>query len=220
MSAYPGLFISLDGPSGVGKSTTVAELGRLLGDRGRGVHTTTEPSTSELGRFTRAEADHIHGRALACLVAANRYEHIETELAPRLKAGETVVCDRYLASSLVLQPLDGVPEQFVLALNRHILLPDLAVILTAEPEDISARLAERGRRHRFHDDPDGPAREVELYHRAAQTMTTLGVEVLVLDSTDATPTDVAKRIANTLPWRGGNVEPLHPHTHDDPTVNP
>ncbi|WP_435610791.1 dTMP kinase [Streptomyces sp. C10-9-1] len=217
MTVHPGVFVTVDGPSAVGKSTTVAELGRLLVDRRRRVHTTTEPSTSELGEFTRAKANHIHGRALACLVAANRYEHIEVELGPLLKAGETVVCDRYLASNLVLQQLDGVPEPFVLALNRHILLPDLAVILTADPASIAARLAERGKRHRFHDDPDGPAREVALYREAAQTLMTLGVEVLVLDSTDATPTDVAKRIADALPPSGGSVD--NPTDPDDRTVN-
>ncbi|WP_267242731.1 dTMP kinase [Streptomyces sp. PR69] len=217
MNSHPGVFVTIDGPGAVGKSTTVAELGRLLASRGSGVHTTAEPSSSELGEFTRSKADHIRGRALACLVAANRYEHIEVELDPVLKAGYTVVCDRYLASSLVLQQLDGVPEPFVLALNRHVLLPDLAVILTAQPETIAARLAERGKRHRFHDAPTGPAREVELYRDAAQTLMILGVEVLVLDSTDATPTDVAKRIADALSPPGGSV--VNHSKHDDPTVN-
>lgn len=217
MTGYAGTFVTIDGPSGVGKSTTVAELGRLLADRGDRVHTTTEPSTSELGEFTRAKANHIHGRALACLVAANRYEHIDVELAPMLTGGDTVLCDRYLASSLVLQQLDGVPEPFVLALNRHILLPDLAVILTADPATIAARLAERGKRHRFHDDPLGPTREVDLYGDAAQTLMTLGVEVLVLDSTMSTPTDVAKRIADAVPPPGGSVS--SPTPPDDPTVN-
>ncbi|CAL9296957.1 dTMP kinase [Streptomyces sp. SudanB25_2051] len=199
------MFLTVDGPSAVGKSTTVAELGRLLTDRGLDVYRTTEPSTSELGEFTRAKANHIHGRALACLVAANRYEHIEVEVDPMLSTGATVVCDRYLASSLVLQQLDGVPEPFVLALNRHVLLPNLAVILTAAPDAIAARLAERGKRHRFHDDPAGPTREVELYAKAAQTLTTLGVRVLLLDTTNTTPPDVARRIADELTVAPGSV---------------
>ncbi|MFF8847976.1 dTMP kinase [Streptomyces sp. NPDC015127] len=206
----------VDGPSAVGKSTTVAELGHMLTKRGARVHTTCEPSTSELGDFTRATANHIRGRALACLVAANRYEHID-ELKPLLTAGDTVICDRYLASSLVLQQLDGVPEPFVLALHADILLPDLAVILTANPEAIAGRLAERGKRHRFHDDPTGPAREVALYREAAQTLMTLGVPVLVLDSTHVTPWDVADRIADAVPLPTGTV---HPNRPDDPTVTP
>ncbi|MFJ4010017.1 hypothetical protein [Streptomyces sp. NPDC090026] len=48
-------------------------------------------------------------------------------------------------------------------------------------------------------------------------MTALGVEVLVLDSTDATPTDVAKRIADALPLSGGSVD--SPTAPDDRTVN-
>ncbi|MET9252105.1 dTMP kinase [Streptomyces sp. NPDC003717] len=217
MTGYAGTFVTVDGPSGVGKSTTVAQLGRLLADRGDRVCVTMEPSTSELGDFTRAKANHIRGRALACLVAANRYEHIDVELAPLLRTGHTVLCDRYLASSLVLQRLDGVPEPFVLALNRHILLPDLAVILSAGPEIIAARLAERGKRHRFHNDPAGPIREVDLYGDAAQTLMTLGIEVLVLDSSTSTPTDVAKRIADAVPAPGGSVST--PTTPDNPTVN-
>ncbi|MFI5686805.1 dTMP kinase [Streptomyces sp. NPDC051636] len=205
-NSHPGVFVSIDGPSAVGKSTTVAELGRLLNDRGLDVHTTTEPSTSELGDFTRAKANHIHGHALACLVAANRYEHIEVELEPALRSGTTVICDRYLASSLVLQRLDGVPEPFVLALNRHVLLPDLAVILTADPKAITTRLAERGRRHRFHDDPTGPTREVELYAEAAETLMTIEVRPLLLDTTNTTPADVARRIADELTAAPGSVD--------------
>lgn len=217
MSAYPGVFVTVDGPSAVGKSTTVAELCGLLTRRGGSVHTTAEPSTSELGEFTRANANRIHGRALACLVAANRYEHIGAELDPILMSGATVICDRYLASSLVLQQLDGVPEPFVLALNQHVLMPDLAVILTAAPASIAARLAERGKRHRFHDDPTGPTREVELYREAARTLMALGINVLVCDSTTVTPTDVAKRIADAIPLHGGSVGSHN--RPDGPTVN-
>ncbi|MFJ7902356.1 dTMP kinase [Streptomyces sp. NPDC096198] len=206
MTRHPGVFVTVDGPSAVGKSTTVGELGRLLRERGIAVHTTTEPTTSDLGQFTRANANRIHGRALACLVAANRYEHIDNELHTWLKAGDTVICDRYLASSLVLQQLDGVPEPFIRAVNADILLPDLAVILTARPKAIAKRLAERGKRHRFHDDPAGPTREVELYTEAAQTLRTMGIQPLLIDSTEATPMDVAARIADAIPPPAGSVE--------------
>lgn len=128
-----GFFMTIDGPSGVGKSTTVAEVHRLLDARGVDASQTVEPSTSGLGDFIRKYANHFTGRALACLVAANRYEHVEFEIEPSLADGRTVVCDRYLASTLVLQRLDGVPEQYLLDISRDVLLPDLAVILTASP---------------------------------------------------------------------------------------
>jgi hypothetical protein len=59
--------------------------------------------------------------------------------------------------------------------------------------------AERGKRHRFHDDPDGPQREVDLYAEAATTLASMGVDTLVLDTTRATPSEVAARIADALP---------------------
>ncbi|MEV0988034.1 dTMP kinase [Streptomyces sp. NPDC049949] len=217
MNQLPGTFVTLDGPSGIGKSTTLEELDRLLRNESRLIYRTCEPTQSALGQFTRASAAFLHGHALACLVAANRYEHVEVELRPMRDAGFTVISDRYLASSLVLQRLDGVAEQYLLDLNREIMLPDLAVILTAEPAVIASRLAARGVRHRFHHDPDAPSREVELYREAAQTLTNLGVEVLVLDTTDTTPTDVAKRIADAVPHPGGSVESHN--QPDDPTVN-
>ncbi|GCD44587.1 dTMP kinase [Streptomyces paromomycinus] len=169
------------------------------------VHTTTEPSHSALGRFTRAHADRIRGRALACLVAADRYHHLHTEIQPHLAAGDIVVCDRYLASTLVLQRLDDVPEPFLLALNTDIRLPDLAVLLTAPPEVIATRLARRGAHHRFEEDSDTPGREIALYRDAARTLERLSVQVLILDTSTLTPTETAARIAATMASRDTSV---------------
>lgn len=198
MTQQPGRLVTLDGPGGVGKSTTLAALADMLRERGEQVHTTTEPSTSALGQFTRANADHIHGHALACLVAADRYEHIRTEIQPRLDAGDIVLCDRYIASTLVVQRLDGVPEPFLLALNADAVLPNLAVILTADPPTIAKRLTDRGAHHRFERAPDIPAREVELYKQAAQTLEGMGIPVLTVDTSNATPSGAAARIADAF----------------------
>jgi dTMP kinase len=70
-----------------------------------------------------------------------------------------VICDRYLASTLVLQARDGIAASYLLALNEGIDLPDLAVILTAEPEIITARLDRRGRHDRFEHDPAAASTE-------------------------------------------------------------
>jgi dTMP kinase len=194
-----GWFVTIDGPSGVGKSTTVQALHEHLGAQGRTARRTAEPTTTALGTFTRGHANEIHGLALACLVAATRYEHIDTVIEPALCAGELIVSDRYLPSTLVLQQLDGVPLDFLIDINRHVLMPDLAVILTADPGHIAARIAERGVTHRFHLDPTAPAREVDLYADAASYLMRRGVEVLLLDTTAATPSDVARRIADAIP---------------------
>ncbi|KAB7845532.1 dTMP kinase [Streptomyces mobaraensis] len=200
-----GVFVTVDGPGGCGKSSVVTALDTVLAARGHHVHPTAEPSTSPIGVFTRAHADQITGRALACLVAADRHHHLDHEIRPALSQGRTVVCDRYLASTLVLQRLDGVPEDYLLALNTGIHLPDLAVILTAAPKTITARLTARGAHHRFEYDPGTPARELTLYQDAARTLGRLGVRVITVDTDHRTPTEAARQIAGYLPDRTGSV---------------
>ncbi|MEV8333885.1 dTMP kinase [Streptomyces niveus] len=194
-----GQFITLDGPSGAGKTTTVQALAAELARRGLAVHQTAEPTTGDIGVFVREHFSHIHGHALACLVAADRYEHIEHEIEPRLSAGDTVVCDRYLASTLVMQQLDGVPVKLLLDLNAHVLKPDLAVILTASPGLITERIAVRGPRNRFHLDPTAPGREVDLYDETAKILTMANVKVLIVNTGSITPAEVATRIADAIP---------------------
>jgi dTMP kinase len=199
MTSQHGRFITLDGPSGVGKSTTIQVLHTELTGRGVTVHRTVEPTTSDLGRFISGHFAHIRGHALACLVAADRYEHVEHEITPRLTAGETVISDRYVASTLVMQQLDGVPLPFLLSLNADVLMPDLAVILTADPGLIAERIAARGPHNRFHRDPTAPGREVRLYEETAHTLRSAGVPVLVVNTGTATPTEVATAIADAIP---------------------
>ncbi|MFJ4620121.1 dTMP kinase [Streptomyces sp. NPDC088812] len=209
-----GWFVTIDGPSGVGKSTTVKALHDHLTAQGRPARRTVEPTTSDLGQFIRSHANQIHGLVLACLVAANRYEHIESEIQPALRAGELIISDRYLPSTLVLQRIDGVPLEFLCDINRHALLPDLAVILTAEPGLIAERIATRGVTHRFHFDPSAPGREVELYADAASQLMRQGVKVLLLDTNNATPPDVARRIADAIPALP--IASVTPPTHPTP----
>ncbi|MFD7550679.1 dTMP kinase [Streptomyces sp. NPDC059816] len=203
----PGRFITLDGPGGVGKSTTTAAVARLLTVHGEQVHATREPSNSPLGTFIRQNADDYDGAALACLVVADRHHHLAKEVVPLLGAGTTVVCDRYVASTLVVQALDGVPQQYLLDLNAGLRMPDLAVILTADPHVLANRIAQRGATHRFNRDPSFPARESALYGEAAELLRGMGVPVLVIDTVRATPEETVERIA-TAALGLGNVHHL------------
>ncbi|MFF4693413.1 dTMP kinase [Streptomyces sp. NPDC001307] len=195
-----GYFVSIDGPSGVGKSTTIRELRTVLAARGVPAQWTVEPPRGDfLGDFTRTHGGQLHGLALACLVAAARYRHIETTIDPALDSGGLLISDRYMASTLVLQRLDGVPMDFLLLLNDYAPQPDTAVVLTASPGAIADRIAEAGVTHRFRADPTAPTREVELYRDAATVLEDLGAKVLVIDSTEIPPSEVARRIADAIP---------------------
>jgi dTMP kinase len=86
-----GLFISVDGPSGAGKSTIVQHLAQLLVVTGETVHVTAEPSTGPIGALARELTETVTGHALACLYAADRYHHIETEICPSWKTAQPLL---------------------------------------------------------------------------------------------------------------------------------
>ncbi|XTZ18478.1 dTMP kinase [Micromonospora echinospora] len=187
-----GRFIVIDGPSGVGKSTAIERLAGLLRREGLDVRPTKEPTHTTLGRTARYGTDEYHGLTLACLVAADRYYHLETEIRPAVAAGSVVLCDRYLATSLVLQRLDGVDADFIWALNRYADRPDLTLILTGDPIRSRTRAATRGVHSRFH--RGGPAaggREQDLYNQVAGELAAAGHLVHVHDVGEQTPEEVA-----------------------------
>ncbi len=188
-----GLLISFDGPGGVGKTTLSRRLADILAERGLTTQSTTEPSPSPLGQFARHAPDHLSGRALACLIAADRYHHLDAEILPALSAGRIVVTDRYLPASLVLQRLDGVDLDFIWAVNRHVRPPDLAIVCTADPAVLEQRLAARGRHNRF-EDPGVSADQSRLYEQTIALLETAGWPVLGLDCTSAAPSELVARI--------------------------
>jgi dTMP kinase len=112
-----------------------------------------------------------------------------------------VICDRYLASTLVLQARDGLTVSYLLALSQGIDLPDLAVILTASPEIITARLDQRGRHDRFEHDPRAASTETAMFRDASATLSSLGVPVIQVDTGILSPLQAATQIADALAVR-------------------
>lgn len=194
-----GFFVAIDGPSGIGKSTVTAALARELAARGLAVLATKEPTATPLGSLTRFGTDEYHGLTLACLVAADRYQHLETEIRPALAAGAVVVCDRYVASFLVLQRLDGVPPEFLWVLASHADRPDLTVILTGDPTRSRARAEQRGLYSRFHrGGPEAGVTETQDYRAIAGELEAAGYAVLVQDIGRQTPDEVAAALASSV----------------------
>jgi dTMP kinase len=85
-----GVFVSVDGPSGAGKSTIVHHLAQLLVADGQEVHVTAEPSEGPIGTLCRDLTESVTGHALACLYAADRYHHVQTEIRTETLAGAGV----------------------------------------------------------------------------------------------------------------------------------
>lgn len=191
----PGVFVTVDGPGGVGKSTAVDLITQALDDQGIPVHVTTEPSHTPLGELIRHGTYTYRGMALACLVAGDRHHHLTSEVLPALREGRVVLCDRYLPSSLVLQRLDGIPTEVVWQLNRGSYVPDMVVLLNADPDIIAERLHSRGGHSRFEAQPGGSHAESGLYHQAAAELLAAGWPVTALDCTVIRPETISQTIA-------------------------
>jgi dTMP kinase len=207
-----GLLLTLDGPGGVGKSTTHRLLAHTLTQAGHHVHATAQPSHSPLGQTVRAlgGSGELTGRALALAVAADRHHQIATEINPALDSGHTVLVDRYLPSTLVLQRQDGVDTSFLLTINQGIPTPHLAVVLLADAPTIHARLQTRGTRHRFERDTDDTRRELALYEDAIPILERLGYPLLRVDVTHHTPTTVIHLILQHLDRTPATVKAVVP----------
>jgi dTMP kinase len=139
----PGLFIALEGGDASGKSTQASRLAEHLGAR-----CTREPGSTELGERVReillhADDVHLDPRAEALLFAAARAQHVAEVIGPALAAGETVVTDRYIASSLAYQgfgrALDVDEVRRVNEWATGGLWPDLIVLLDVAPGVAAAR---------------------------------------------------------------------------------
>ena len=155
-----GLFITLEGGEGVGKSTQAAHLAERLRGAGRGVVVTREPGGSEGGEAIRTllitgEVGRWSATTETLLLYAARRDHIERVIAPALERGDVVVCDRFFDSTRAYQgAAGGASSSLVASLEAKVVTvrPDLTVILDLPPEQGLARVDRRAEtKTRFED---------------------------------------------------------------------
>ena len=139
-----GFFMCVEGLDGCGKTTQTKILVRELKKMGYEAIYTAEPSHGKIGRFIKRYCLHggkrVSSIVEALLFAADRYEHVENEIAPALKMGKIVVSDRYVYSSLAYQGAAGLSLDWIRKINQHALTPDLAIYIDVEPEIVVKRL--------------------------------------------------------------------------------
>jgi dTMP kinase len=186
-----GLFLTVEGGDGSGKSTQSTLLAKWLEDEGRTVLLTREPGGTDLGNEIRDivlhRRGHIAPRAEALLYAADRAHHIATKVRPALERGEIVLQDRYLDSSVAYQGAGRVLEpDEVRSLSLWAaegLLPDLTILLDLDESVGRDRLKERTKYDRLEDEEQafhGRVREGYLALAAAEP-----ARFLVLNATDS-----------------------------------
>jgi dTMP kinase len=145
------VLITVEGLDGAGKTTLIAALARELEARGAPVLVLREPGGVEVSERIRAlladPALEIDPRAEALLYAAARAQLVAEQLRPLLEAGDTVLLDRFVDSSLAYQGAGrrlGVEE--IRALNEFGtggLRPDRTLLLRIDPAAGLARISDR-----------------------------------------------------------------------------
>ncbi|MEA4895645.1 MAG: dTMP kinase [Oscillospiraceae bacterium] len=181
INKYGGMLVAIDGPNGVGKSTLISGVQNILMQNKVQVLVTKEPSSTPLGEFTRNNAENIDGNSLACLVASDRYYHLKNEIIPHLEKGYIVLMDRYVLSSLILQRMDSVDLDFILAINSNILKPDLQFAISADSDVIQQRLQERDILTRF-ERGNKTNKELQYLDEGINCLTNLGINVFRLSN--------------------------------------
>jgi dTMP kinase len=144
------MFVSFEGLDGCGKTTQARLLAETLGAEGVDVVSTREPGGTPLGEEIRGlvlHGDHVAPWAEAALYTAARAQHVAEVIRPALARGATVVCDRYLDSSVAYQGagrqlgFDAVLELNLAAVEG--LLPDRTFLVDIDLETAVERVGDR-----------------------------------------------------------------------------
>lgn len=101
-----GLFITFEGGEGAGKSSVIASLKVALEEKGITAHTTREPGGCALGESIRTlllDSEKLCTQAELLLFLANRAQHVQEVILPKVAAGTVVLCDRFTDSTLAYQ---------------------------------------------------------------------------------------------------------------------
>ncbi|WP_409343854.1 dTMP kinase [Paenibacillus sp. MBLB4367] len=144
-----GLFITIEGGEGAGKTSMIGRIQALLSQKGRTVVVTREPGGIEIAEQIREvllnpKHTAMDERTEALLYAAARRQHLVEKVAPALERGDIVLCDRFIDSSLAYQGYArrlGIDE--VLSINTFAigtLMPDLTFYFDLDPEVGLARI--------------------------------------------------------------------------------
>ncbi len=186
MEKRSGRFIVLEGIDGAGTTTQSALLVERLRREApkTPVKITREPSDGPIGSLVRQVLTGRivipGGRApgwatMALLFAADRMDHVESDIEPFLAQGGVIVSDRYDASSLAYQSVSSgrggeKAVEWIRELNKHALRPDLTIVLDLPSEIAAVRREVRGEAAQLYEQNEVQRALAEFYRDLARHM--------------------------------------------------
>lgn len=155
-----GLFITLEGLDGAGKTTQLHKAAQLLRQKGYDVVESREPGGTELAEKVRAlvldATLPLNNTTQTLLYLAARSEHVDKLLRPALESGKIVLCDRFSDSTLAYQGLAAgksleelKPLRQLNAFATEGLAPDITIVLDGDPQILVKRRDARGVTDRY-----------------------------------------------------------------------
>ncbi len=142
-----GKFVVFEGLDGAGTTTQLKLLEEKLKNRGVKVFATAEPTDSAIGRLIRSALRKeiaVEPETLALLYAADRNEHLygKDGVVEHIEAGDTVICDRYLYSSIAYQSVNC-DSDYIKCINKDFLRPDLLFYINTPVDECLRRITNR-----------------------------------------------------------------------------
>jgi len=206
-----GKFIVLEGIDGAGTTSQLDRVVSFLRGLGRRAETTCEPSLGPVGKLIREillgnhlvpGGQKVCGEAMALLFAADRFDHLNREVLPKLQTGIDVVSDRYLLSSLAYQSEES-DVAWVETLGKGILTPDLTIVFDL-PVSIAFERRRAAGRPTERYDADATQEKVRLnYLHLANRQPRIEVVDASLSKDDVTK-NICNVIAHRFNWRLSN----------------
>jgi len=137
-----GLFITFEGPDGSGKSTQISRLKAMLERQGHEILLTREPGGTAIGESIReiildVKYSEMDSLTEALLYAASRSQHVAQVILPALEEGITVICDRFMDSSIAYQGYGRKLGEQVRIINEYAvrgIAPDITFLLLLDPD--------------------------------------------------------------------------------------
>ncbi len=148
-----GLFITLEGPEGAGKTTQIRYLEHYLQDKNISYISLRDPGGTRIGQQVRELLLHPDLTEMGTitellLYSASRAQLVTEKIRPALESGKVVICDRYIDSTMVYQGFAGsIPANIVESINQvaiQYILPIRTYVLDLPWEIGEQRIQERG----------------------------------------------------------------------------